>query len=139
MTRVKMTSDTSTDLSNNQLSGAIPSSLGTISGVSVVRLSHNNLVGYVPDTLIEQPSLRELSLTDNFLAGFNSSVKLENVTCDISQNFLACPIESWVAEICGGVCGQVTVHPSMNITREIQRAVRYVICDMCQRCQTDTI
>ncbi|PKI51568.1 hypothetical protein CRG98_028040 [Punica granatum] len=44
-------------LNDNQLTGRIPSSLGTISGLHELFLQNNNLAGPVPDALIGKPGL----------------------------------------------------------------------------------
>lgn len=112
------------DVSYNALSGIIPSSIGNSPNITTVRLMSNNLIGVVPAALISNPSLSELLLSDNLLSGFESVVDEPSITsCDISANFLACPIPSWVNSSCSGICGQVILYPTMNITREVQRAV----------------
>lgn len=70
----------------------------------------------------ESATLTELSLSDNYLSGFQSIATPSFTTCDISKNFLACPITSWVQNVCKGVCGQVIINNGMNVTREVQRA-----------------
>ncbi|PRP82680.1 outer membrane autotransporter barrel domain-containing protein [Planoprotostelium fungivorum] len=112
-------------LDHNSLEGSIPSTLSN-NPLSVFDVSSNNIVGNVPSELTSLPSLSQLNLSDNYLSGFVSTIPPTNNTsfsCDISSNFLACPIPSWVSTICSGICGQATVRPSMNVTRETLRAV----------------
>ncbi|PRP82836.1 outer membrane autotransporter barrel domain-containing protein [Planoprotostelium fungivorum] len=112
-------------LDHNSLEGSIPSTLGN-NPLSAFDVSSNNIVGSVPSELTSLPSLSLLKLSDNYLSGFVSTIPPANnisFSCDITSNFLACPIPSWVSIVCSGICGQATVRPSMNVTREILRAV----------------
>ncbi|CAN6341338.1 unnamed protein product [Urochloa humidicola] len=57
------------DLSANQLSGAIPESIASLSGVSQMNLSHNQLTGEIPAGLGSMPVLNLLDLSSNQLSG----------------------------------------------------------------------
>ena len=48
------------DLSENQLSGEIPVSLGGIKGLKLLNMSHNRLSGHIPESLGELESLESL-------------------------------------------------------------------------------
>ncbi|KAK9070736.1 hypothetical protein SSX86_011138 [Deinandra increscens subsp. villosa] len=56
-------------LNNNQLSGRIPASIGTVQTLEVVRLDSNSLSGAVPQTLTDLKSVSELYLSNNNLNG----------------------------------------------------------------------
>lgn len=57
------------DLSNNIISGSIPSSLGNLANVSSVDLSHNKLTGGIPLEMGSLVNLEYLSLSHNRLEG----------------------------------------------------------------------
>ncbi|XP_077253467.1 receptor-like protein 4 isoform X2 [Tasmannia lanceolata] len=57
------------NLSGNSIYGAIPFSLGTISGLETLDLSYNFLNGSIPESLGQLTSLRRLDLNGNFLSG----------------------------------------------------------------------
>ncbi|KAI3810638.1 hypothetical protein L1987_20259 [Smallanthus sonchifolius] len=56
-------------VNNNQLSGTIPSSIGTVKTLEVVRLDSNSLSGTVPQNLSNLQTLSELYLSNNNLSG----------------------------------------------------------------------
>ncbi len=56
-------------LTNNQLTGSIPSELGSLDSLQVLSLSANQLSGSIPSKLGNLTSLRELYLTNNQLTG----------------------------------------------------------------------
>ncbi|CAA0840062.1 Leucine-rich repeat protein kinase family protein [Striga hermonthica] len=56
-------------LENNQLSGSIPSTLGLVQTLEVVRLDRNTLSGPVPENLNNLTSVQELFLANNRLTG----------------------------------------------------------------------
>ncbi|MQL93230.1 hypothetical protein Taro_025868 [Colocasia esculenta] len=55
---------------NNNLSGTIPSSLGLVKTLEVVRLDRNSITGHVPNNINSLTNLRELHLSNNKLNGF---------------------------------------------------------------------
>ncbi|PRP73158.1 outer membrane autotransporter barrel domain-containing protein [Planoprotostelium fungivorum] len=115
---------TSLLLDHNHLGGSLPSTLAN-HPLSVFDASSNDITGYVPAGMTLLPSLTRLRMRDNYLSGFASNVRPinDNFTCDMTDNFLSCPLPSWVSSLCNGICGQSTLTPSMNITRETLRAV----------------
>ncbi|MQL93227.1 hypothetical protein Taro_025866 [Colocasia esculenta] len=54
---------------NNNLSGTIPSSLGLVKKLEVVRLDRNSITGPVPNNINSLTNLRELHLSNNKLNG----------------------------------------------------------------------
>ncbi|MCO5550970.1 hypothetical protein L7F22_004465 [Adiantum nelumboides] len=78
------------DLSNNRLSGSIPSSLSASALLRRINLSYNNLSSTVPRTLSSLTRLQELLLNHNQLVGavpnFSQLANLQ--TLDLSQNLL---------------------------------------------------
>ena len=57
------------ELFGNQLSGAIPSSLGGLTNLEILGFSHNQLSGTIPSSLGGLTNLRWLRLSDNQLSG----------------------------------------------------------------------
>ncbi|KAJ7969958.1 Leucine-rich repeat receptor protein kinase [Quillaja saponaria] len=57
------------DLSSNNLVGAIPDELTTLSGLFGLNLSHNHFVGVIPSKIGEMHSLESLDFCDNQLSG----------------------------------------------------------------------
>ncbi|PRP76898.1 outer membrane autotransporter barrel domain-containing protein [Planoprotostelium fungivorum] len=111
-------------LDNNRLDGSVPSTLGN-NLLSILDVSTNDLIGFIPSELTMSSTLVQLFLRDNYLSGFSSVLQPidANFTCNVSSNFLACPLPPWVSTTCHGICGQSTVSPTMNVMREILRAV----------------
>ena len=79
------------DLSMNQLSSKIPTSLGKLKGLKLLNISHNILSGKVPLSLGDMESLESLDLSHNKLSGLipQSLVKLQELSVlDVSNNEL---------------------------------------------------
>lgn len=57
------------ELDNNSLTGAIPSSLGSISNLTILSLSNNSLNGTIPSSLGNLPNIEEIDLSFNQLTG----------------------------------------------------------------------
>ncbi|EPS69776.1 hypothetical protein M569_04987, partial [Genlisea aurea] len=57
------------NLSGNGISGGIPSSLGTVTGLEILDLSYNSFTGSIPESLGQLTSLRILDLNGNSLSG----------------------------------------------------------------------
>ncbi|MCY4651701.1 MAG: trypsin-like peptidase domain-containing protein, partial [Dehalococcoidia bacterium] len=70
---------TELDLSINGLSGVIPSDLGDLSNLQVLRLNNNDLTGAIPPELGDLTNLIELYLYNNDLSG-EIPVELGNLT-----------------------------------------------------------
>ncbi|CAI0458549.1 unnamed protein product [Linum tenue] len=80
------------DLSNNQLSGEIPNSLGNLRSLKVLNLSHNSLSGPIPASFGNIKELESLDLSHNNLFGpiptsFGNIKELEIL--DLSHNNLS--------------------------------------------------
>ncbi|CAI0438489.1 unnamed protein product [Linum tenue] len=56
-------------LDGNSLTGSIPSSLGLVQNLEVIRLDRNRLTGTVPSSLNNLTNLDELNLSNNILSG----------------------------------------------------------------------
>ena len=65
---------TSLDLGRNQLSGLIPSSLGSLANLTSLTLWGNQLSGPIPSSLGSLASLTHLDLSENQLSGLPSSL-----------------------------------------------------------------
>ncbi|KAM7474428.1 hypothetical protein LguiB_021671 [Lonicera macranthoides] len=81
-------------LENNQLTGSIPSTLGLVQTLEVVRLDRNLLTGSVPSNINNLSSVSDLFLSNNRLTGalpnltgldFLHYVDLSNNTFDVSD------------------------------------------------------
>src|SRR6185312_13351010 len=57
------------DLSVNNLTGTIPTSIGNLKGLNALFLSWNNLTGSIPPTLGDLPNIQTLYLFQNRLTG----------------------------------------------------------------------
>ncbi|XP_023922291.1 receptor-like protein 46 [Quercus suber] len=80
------------DLSMNQLSGEIPTTLGSLKALKVFNVSHNNLYGRIPASLGDLFNLESLDLSHNNLSSSipKSLAKLQQLTIlDVSNNKLA--------------------------------------------------
>jgi len=73
------------NLSHNFLTGPIPSSINSLSGLEILDLSHNKLSGEVPASLGSLPSLIQLVLSYNNLSGSLPRFG-QNVEIDIKGN-----------------------------------------------------
>ncbi|BFG37469.1 hypothetical protein CerSpe_237420 [Prunus speciosa] len=79
------------DLSKNQFSGNIPSSLGRLKGLKLLNISSNELSGSIPLAFGDLKSLETLDLSHNNLSGQipQTFAKLEELnTLDLSNNKL---------------------------------------------------
>ncbi|KAI3883781.1 hypothetical protein MKW92_042736 [Papaver armeniacum] len=78
----------SMDLSNNNLSGSIPTSIGRCSNIQSLNLANNNLTGTIPNELQLGPGLALLQLNGNNLKGtLNFITKLHNlVALNLADN-----------------------------------------------------
>lgn len=56
-------------LANNSISGDIPNSWTSASGLKILDLSGNKLKGQLPSTLADAPSLNKLRVSNNSLTG----------------------------------------------------------------------
>ncbi|KDP35942.1 hypothetical protein JCGZ_09914 [Jatropha curcas] len=86
------------DLSNNKLTGGIPASIGNCSFLNVLDLSNNNLSGMLPVSLGQLNQLQSLHLSNNKLTGsfpssFQNLSSLE--TLDLANNGLSGKIPQW--------------------------------------------
>ena len=83
------------DLSNNKLTGEIPSSIGTLSSLQLLNLSGNQLQGPIPVSLGNISALEQLDLAKNKLSG-HIPKKLSKLyaleVLDVSFNNLCGPI-----------------------------------------------
>ena len=78
-------------LSNNQLSGEIPASLGGLKALKMLNLSYNKLSGKIPASLSDLQNLESLDLSHNKLSGSLPTTlsKLQQLTTfDVSNNQL---------------------------------------------------
>ncbi|XP_023765089.1 receptor-like protein 46 [Lactuca sativa] len=79
------------DLSNNKISGEIPTSLGNLKSIKVLNISHNNLVGQIPVSFGNLRDIESLDLSHNKISGSipQSLVKLDQLAIlDVSNNRL---------------------------------------------------
>ena len=72
-------SQTTLNLSWNNLTGEIPSSIGNLTNLTTLFLHANQLTGLIPSEIWEMTSLTTLSLSDNQLSG-EIPVEIENLT-----------------------------------------------------------
>jgi hypothetical protein len=75
----------SLQLEHNQITGSLPTSLSTLTALTVLNLAHNKLTGTLPSELAHlSGSIESLRLEDNFLCGAVPPA-LHNVTSAISD------------------------------------------------------
>ncbi|KAB5518987.1 hypothetical protein DKX38_023306 [Salix brachista] len=104
------------DLSDNQLHGTIPESLGKLTGLKILDLGYNRLSGQIPPTLGNLEALETLDLQANFL---NDSIppslgKLMNLTTlSLSENRLSGYLPQELGKL--SKLGQLFLH-SNNLT-----------------------
>lgn len=88
---------------NNNLTGAIPSSLGNLTDLNTLDLSRNNLTN-IPSSLGNLTNLTSLNLSENKLTGSipSSLGSLTNLTSlDLSFNSLTGSIPLWLSNLTG--------------------------------------
>jgi hypothetical protein len=80
------------DLSFNQLNGSVPMDLGRCSALRVLKANHNELHGTLPDELHDVTSLEHISFPNNSLQGALSAERLAElrslVVLDLAENKL---------------------------------------------------
>jgi EIX receptor 1/2 len=83
------------DVSNNNLTGEIPTSMGSLNNMRLLNLSRNQLEGQIPASISEISTLEQLDLAKNNLSGWIPQ-ELSKLTMlaslDISSNRLCGPI-----------------------------------------------
>ena len=97
------------DLSNNQLSGQIPASLGTLRALKLLNISHNKLSGKIPTSFGDLENIETLDLSHNKLSGSipPTLTKLQQLTIlDVSNNQLTGRIPD------GGQMGTMVLDPN---------------------------
>ncbi|GAU46792.1 hypothetical protein TSUD_268530 [Trifolium subterraneum] len=89
------------DLSGNNLTGRIPPNLANCSFLNVLDLGNNNLFGTIPDSLGQLKRLKSLHLNNNHFSG-NLPSSLRNLssleTMDISYNILSGTLPPWFGQ-----------------------------------------
>ena len=79
------------DLSNNQLSGKIPASLGALEALKLLNISYNKLSGKIPESFGDIKNLESLDLSHNQLSGSipQTLTKLQQlIILDVNNNQL---------------------------------------------------
>ncbi|KAL4559681.1 hypothetical protein LXL04_031824 [Taraxacum kok-saghyz] len=79
------------DLSNNNISGEIPTSLGNLKSLKVLNISHNKISGHIPVSFGNLKEIESLDLSHNEISGLipQSLVKLDQLAIlDVSNNRL---------------------------------------------------
>ena len=97
------------DLSNNQLSGQIPTSLGALKALKLFNISSNKLSGKIPTSFGDLENIETLDLSHNKLSGSipPTLTKLQQLTIlDVSNNELVGPIPD------GGQMGTMVLDPN---------------------------
>ncbi|KAL5543480.1 hypothetical protein UlMin_007264 [Ulmus minor] len=89
------------DLSNNNLTGSLPSSIANCTDLKVLDLKKNNFSGKIPESLGQLEFLEILHLGDNKLSGeiphtFRNLSRIE--TMDLGNNRLTGKIPQWIGE-----------------------------------------
>ncbi|CAI9090732.1 OLC1v1025559C1 [Oldenlandia corymbosa var. corymbosa] len=90
------------NLSNNRLSGPLPTSIGMFSGLKNLLLSGNHLAGSIPSEVGKLSSILKLDLSKNNFSG-NIPPEIGNCSSltylDLSQNQISGPIPVQIAQI----------------------------------------
>ena len=97
------------DISNNQLSGQIPASLGDLKALKLLNISHNKLSGKIPTSLGDLENIETLDFSHNNLSGSIplTLIKLQQLTIlDVSNNELTGRIPN------GGQMGTMVLNPN---------------------------
>ena len=97
------------DLSNNQLSGQIPTSLGALKALKLLNISGNKLSGKIPSSFGDLENIETLDLSHNKFFGSipPTLTKLQQLTIlDVSNNELVGPIPD------GGQMGTMVLDPN---------------------------
>ncbi|KAJ9556519.1 hypothetical protein OSB04_011133 [Centaurea solstitialis] len=79
------------DLSNNRISGEIPTSLGNLQSLKLLNISYNNISGYIPRSFGNLKSIESLDMSHNKISGSipQSLAKLGELTIlDVHNNKL---------------------------------------------------
>ncbi|WOH06865.1 hypothetical protein DCAR_0626294 [Daucus carota subsp. sativus] len=104
------------DISNNSLTGEIPSALGDISSLQYLNLSRNSLTGGIPDSIKNLKALDVLDLSNNQLTGsipmkIGDAVSLRKLW--LEKNFLSGDIPASI-EKCTPLTSLILSHNSLT-------------------------
>jgi hypothetical protein len=97
-------------LGSNQLTGAVPTELGALTGLSQMQFYSNQLTGTVPTELGALTGLSNLAFSSNQLMGAVPALPFKQYTraCCLSPNKFSCPLPVDAAAcICNGEPGVV--------------------------------
>ncbi|CAK9140569.1 unnamed protein product [Ilex paraguariensis] len=90
------------NLSNNRLSGSLPTSIGNFSGLKILLLSGNQFTGDIPPDIGRLKSILRLDMSRNNLTGripYEICYCLSLTYLDLSQNQLSGPIPFQISKI----------------------------------------
>lgn len=111
------------NLSNNNLSGSLPTSIGNFSGLKILLLSENRFTGQIPSEIGKLSSILKMDLSrNNFSGNIPSHLgKCLSLTyLDLSQNQLSGPIPIQISQI--HILNYFNIswnHLNQNLPREI--------------------
>jgi hypothetical protein len=91
------------DMSDNQITGSIPSSIGDLKNLNYLKLNNNSLSGVLPDSLAAINGLALVDLSFNNLSG--PLPKISSRTFNIVGNPMICGVKS------GDNCSSVSMDP----------------------------
>jgi Leucine-rich repeat (LRR) protein len=90
------------DLSNCQFYGTLPNSMSNLTYLTFLQLSDNDLSGAIPSSLFTLPSVEEISLSFNQFSKFDEFINVSSSVLnilDLSNNYLSGPFPTPISQL----------------------------------------
>ncbi|KAM1142889.1 hypothetical protein ACFX1X_032206 [Malus domestica] len=142
----------SLQLQSNELSGEIPTEVGSMSFLLTLNLSRNHLTGVIPQTLVNLAQLELLDLSHNHLSGKIPSplnvffprdldFSYNNLTGPIPGVFQWAPANALVGNsgLCGEVVNIICDSPIRNSKKNSRRVLIGVLVPVCGLLMVTTV
>lgn len=123
------------DLSNNTLTGPIPSSLFEIPTIEIVYLFGNQMTGTIPSTFGNASLLRDLYINDNLLSGTVPSILPDQLTMLTEFRLESNEIVGTMPSSICALRGEDQMTDLFTLTADCDGSPPQIECDCCTGCR----